>query len=478
MNPIEAPQYWLARLVLQRGLGVVYLIAFLVTLNQFRPLLGDRGLLPARRYLERRSWRGAPSLFHLAYSDRLVVAVSWVGIVLSVLIVAGLVERWPLGAFALVWLTLWALYLSIVNVGQIFYAFGWESLLLEAGLLAVFLGPRWLTPPALVLWLLRWLLFRVEFGAGLIKLRGDRCWRDLTCLAYHHETQPLPNLFSWWFHRLPAGLHKVEVLANHVAQLVTPFGLFLPQPIAGVAAALILMTQLWLLVSGNFSWLNVVTMLLAFAAVSDAQLGWLPWAATATALPRWYAAVTIALFAVVVVLSWWPITNMISRRQRMNATFNAFHFVNAYGAFGAITRQRHEIVLEGTDDAEITPSTRWREYEFKAKPGDPRRRPPQVAPYHLRLDWLLWFAALGAPTRQPWMVTLVRRLLEGDIPTLKLLRSNPFPTGPPRFVRARLYRYRFTTAAERRATGAWWRRDLVDDYLPPLSRDAFASGNP
>jgi hypothetical protein len=475
--PIEAPEYWIARLLLQRGLGAVYLIAFVVTLNQFRPLLGDRGLLPARRFVARRSFRQTPSVFHLRYSDRLVGAVSWIGIGLAGLIVMGVVERLPVWAFMLVWLILWALYLSIVNVGQIFYSFGWESLLLEAGLLAVFLGPARMTPPALVLWLLRWLLFRVEFGAGLIKLRGDRCWRDLTCLAYHHETQPLPNAFSWWFHQLPARLHNAEVLGNHMAQLIAPFGLFMPQPLAGIAGAVVLVTQGWLVLSGNFSWLNVLTMLLALAAISDPFFSWLPWSPPATPgeLPEWFAGATVTLLVIVLVLSWWPVTNMISRRQRMNRTFNTLHFVNTYGAFGSITRRRHEIVLEGTDDTTITPQTRWREYEFKAKPTDPQRRPPQIAPYHLRLDWLMWFAALGAPRRPPWLIALVRRLLEGDAATIKLLRSDPFPSQPPRFVRARLYRYRFTTPAERRDTGAWWVRNHVGDYLRPVSLRVNAS---
>lgn len=468
---MEAPEYWIARLLLQRGLGAVYLIAFVVTLNQFRPLLGAHGLLPAPRYLAHRSFLQAPSLFHLRYSDGLVSAVSWTGIGLSTLVIVGLVERWPVWAFMLVWLTLWTLYLSIVNVGQIFYSFGWESLLLETGLLAVFLGPAWMNPPTLVLWLFRWLLFRVEFGAGLIKLRGDRCWRDLTCLNYHHETQPLPNALSWWFHRLPAPLHKAEVLGNHVAQLIAPFCLWLPQPIAGVGGAVVLVTQGWLVLSGNFSWLNVLTMLLALPAISNRLLGWLPWSppAALASLPGWYAGMTVAVFVVVLVLSWWPMANMVSRRQRMNRTFNTLHFVNTYGAFGSITRRRHEIVLEGTDDITLTPETRWREYEFRAKPTDPRRRPRQIAPYHLRLDWLMWFAALGVPRRPAWLITLVRRLLEGDAATRKLLRSDPFPSEPPRFIRARLYRYRFTTLAERRETGAWWVRDHVGEYIRPVS---------
>ena len=328
-----------------------------------------------------------------------------------------------------------------------------------------------MAPPALVLWLFRWLLFRVEFGAGLIKLRGDPCWRDLTCLRYHHETQPLPNGLSWWFHRLPAPLHKAEVVGNHVAQLIAPFCVFLPQPVAGIGSIVILVTQGWLVLSGNFSWLNVLTMLLALPAISNQMLTWLPWSppSTLASLPGWYAGMTVALFVVVLVLSWWPVANMVSRRQRMNRTFNTLHFVNTYGAFGSITRRRHEIVLEGTTDTTLTPQTHWHEYEFRAKPIDPRRRPRQIAPYHLRLDWLMWFAALGVPRRPAWLIVLIRRLLEGDAPTLKLLRSNPFPSGPPRFIRARVYRYRFTTRAERRETGQWWVRDHVGEYIRPVS---------
>src|SRR3954470_15160262 len=264
---LHAPDYTLARLVLQRGLGLAYLVAFLVALEQFRPLLGERGLLPVPRFLERASFREAPSLFHVGYSDRLLSAVSLAGIVLSLVVVIGLPDRWPIPVTIALWLVLWALYLSIVNVGQIFYGFGWETLLLEAGFLAAFLGPAWTPVPTLVVWLFRWLLFRLEFGAGLIKLRGDACWRDLTCLYYHHETQPMPNPLSWYFHHLPKPLHRVEVAANHFTQLIVPFGLFAPQPYATVAAAIIIATQLWLILSGNFSWLNWLTVILATSVV-------------------------------------------------------------------------------------------------------------------------------------------------------------------------------------------------------------------
>jgi hypothetical protein len=474
MEWLQAPDSWLARLVVQRALGGIYLIAFLVAANQFRPLVGERGLEPARSFLRAVGFRRAPSIFQLHYSDRFLTVVAWAGMLLAVAVVAGLPEAGPLWLSMAVWLVLWALYLSIVNAGQVFYAFGWESLLLEAGFLASFLGSAQVAPPLPVIWLLRWLLFRVEFGAGLIKLRGDRCWRDLTCLYHHHETQPMPNPLSWHFHHLPKPLHKAEVLGNHVTQLVVPFGLLAPQPVAGVAAVIVVVHQLWLLLSGNFSWLNVITIALAAASMDDRLLGLvLPHPpAGAVPSPSWYQATVLAVTLLVVALSYWPIRNLISRRQLMNASFDPFRLVNTYGAFGHITKERYEVIIESTDEPRLTLTTAWKEYEFKGKPGDPRRQPPQVAPYHLRLDWMLWFAAMSSPLYHGWVVTLAGKLLRNDRPTLKLLRRNPFPERPPAFLRMRLFRYRFTTRGQRRETGAWWVRTLVGEYLPPLRLDA------
>ncbi len=214
MDWLQAPDYWLARLVIERALGVIYTVAFLVAVNQFRPLLGEKGLLPVPAFLGRVSFLQAPSLFHLGYSDRRLSAVAWTGVALSLAVVVGLPDIAPPWISIPIWFALWALYQSIVNVGQIFYAFGWETLLLEAGFLAIFLGAGPTVPAWPLILLFRWLVFRVEFGAGLIKLRGDRCWRDLTCLYYHHETQPMPNPLSWFFHHLPKPLHRVEVLGN------------------------------------------------------------------------------------------------------------------------------------------------------------------------------------------------------------------------------------------------------------------------
>jgi hypothetical protein len=200
---LEAPDYWLARLVFQRALAGIYLVAFLVAAHQFRPLLGERGLLPVTEFVRAVPFRRSPSLFHFRYSDRLLGAVAWGGVALAAAALLGLPDTWPIPITMLLWAALWALYLSIVIVGQTFYSFGWETLLLETGFLAIFLGPTWTAPPLTLMWLLRWLLFRVEFGAGLIKIRGDPCWRDLTCLYYHHETQPMPGPLSWYFHHLP-----------------------------------------------------------------------------------------------------------------------------------------------------------------------------------------------------------------------------------------------------------------------------------
>ncbi|MFL5361019.1 MAG: lipase maturation factor family protein [Myxococcales bacterium] len=468
---LHAEGYWLARFLLQRGLGLVYLIAFVVVLEQFRPLLGEDGLLPVPGFLARVSFRRAPSLFHFRYSDRLLVAVAVTGIVLSLAVIAGIPDRLPAPLTVAIWLLLWALYLSIVNVGQTFYAFGWESLLLEAGFLAAFLGPSSSAVPAPFVWLFRWLLFRLEFGAGLIKMRGDRCWRDLTCLYYHQETQPMPNPLSWYFHHLPKPLHRIEVLGSHFAQLVAPVLLFLPQPFAAFAGLVMAVTQFWLVLSGNFSWLNLTTIVLTASAFDDRMLGRvLPIAHVATAPLFWLDALVVAVTVLVIALSYRPARNLVSPSQLMNASFDPLRLVNTYGAFGSIERERFEVVVEGTADERIGPETVWVEYEFRGKPTAPARRPPQWAPYHLRLDWLMWFAAISPGYAWPWFDRFVAKLLQNDRAILRLLGRNPFPDAPPRAVRAVLYRYRFTTPRERRETSAWWARERMGEFLGPTTR--------
>ncbi|HEV2718857.1 MAG TPA: lipase maturation factor family protein [Thermoanaerobaculia bacterium] len=438
---------WLVRLLFLRGLAAIYLVAFISALNQFPALLGEHGLLPVRDFLDAVRFRDAPSLFHWRYSDRLLRAVAWTGIVLSILTVAADRAPWPL--FIAVWLVMWALYLSIVNVGQTFYAFGWESMLCEAGFFAAFLGPAALPAPAIVIVILRWMLFRVELGAGLIKLRHDECWRNLTCLYYHYETQPLPNALSRIFHRFPKAMHRASVAFSHFVQVVAPFGLFAPQPIASIAAALAISQQLLLIVSGNYAWLNWLTVVLGVTGFS---------ALTMEPLPIAYNVVLYLLAALTAVLSIRPALNFFARHQYMNYCWNRFHLVCAYGAFGSITRERYEVVIEGSDDG-----AEWKEYGFRAKPCDLARRPLQIAPYHLRLDWLMWFLPFSLHRGyEVWFVRFVQKLLAGDVQTLRLLRHNPFPDAPPRYLRAGYYLYQF-------GRETWWTRTRVGDYLPVVS---------
>ncbi|MGW9167255.1 lipase maturation factor family protein [Agromyces sp. NPDC055658] len=475
----DAHDYEVARQVLQRGVAALAVVAFVSTLNQFRPLLGERGLLPVPELLRRASAPGArlrgPSLFRWGYSDRRLVVVAATGIVLAASLVAGLPQLGPPWLPLVLFLALWVLYLSVVNVGQTFYGFGWEMLLCEALFTVAFLGSDEVPPPVVTIVAVWWLVFRLEFGAGMIKIRGGREWRDLTALMYHHETQPMPGPLSRQAHLLPPWFHRGEVLGNHFAQLVVPFLLFVPGPVGSAAAAVVILTQLWLIVTGNFAWLNWITVVLAASAITDpvwhrlipaipADLG-----SDASGSPLWFTIVVLAVGALIVVLSWWPLRNLFAHRQLMNASFNRWMLVNAYGAFGTVTTRRIEIVVEGTDDEVPDEDASWREYGFKGKPGDLRALPRQWAPYHLRLDWLMWFLPLGRMW-EPWFAVFLERLLAADPATLALLAHDPFDGAPPRWIRVRAYHYRFATRAEHRATGDRWVRTLEGEVMPPAGR--------
>ena len=481
----------LTRLLLQRGMAAIYLIAFLTVLLQGKPLIGTRGLLPIPDFLKRTTFRRSPSLFHFRYSDGLLNLVGWIGLLISTGALLGLTEAGPLWLSVTAWLLLYVLYLSVANVGQNFFGFGWESMLLEAGFFTAFLGPRHMEPSVIPILALRWMFFRTELGAGLIKLRHDSCWRDLTCLYYHYETQPLPNPLSWYFHRLPKSMHRLGILFSHFLQIVCPFGLFAPQPVASVAAGLCVTQQLWLIISGNYSWLNWLTVVLGVAGFSDEILHHaFPFIATPTLHPSPLAFTVIlwALAALTIALSVQPTLNLFSPHQSMNHSYNRYHLVNTYGAFGSVTRERHEIILEGTTDLVDTPATVWQEYGFKAKPGDLYRMPPQIAPYHLRLDWMVWFLPFtvkvtprGLHVRgyEAWFLRFVQKLLSADPGILALMGTNPFPEAPPALIRARFYHYTYTDPQTRKATGAWWYRQLLGEFLPPVNRDSFpAPGTP
>jgi len=465
---------WLTRLLLLRGIGVISLIAFVVALNQFRPLLGEHGLLPVPLFVKRVAFRDSPSLFYFWPRDVAFTSAAIAGMALSSLVVTGLAERFNSWVSAAIWAAIYLLYLSFVNVGQTFYGFGWESILLECCFFAMFLGSAEVMPQRISIWLFRWLLFRLMFGAGLIKMRGDPCWRDLTCLNYFYETQPMPNPLSWYFHWAPPWVNKGGVVFNHFSELIVPFFYFLPQPFAGIAGVITIAFQLTIIVSGNLSWLNWLTVVLAFSTLDRKFLALpfgMPPMRAPSAVFEW---TNIAITGLVAVLSVPVVINMVSVRQIMNTSYNPFHIIGTYGAFGSITRPRYEVIVEGTRDALVTPATKWEEYEFKAKPGDVKSMPPQIAPCHLRLDWLMWFAAMSEYQDYPWFVNLMAKLLQGDKDVLSLMRTNPFGKQPPKFIRAEQYEYHFTTPDEHRRTGAWWTRTRTGAYFPAVSLDNVA----
>lgn len=481
-----APTWLYTRFFFLRLLGLLYFVAFFSLYNQLLPLLGSRGLLPISRFLHAvEAHFGSrasailklPSLFWIESSDGVLVAAAAGGSILSLLLLAG-VEN------AILQVALWALYLSFVQVGQIFYGYGWEMLILEAGFLSIFLCPvRSIRPLAsnsppdtIIVWLFRWLAFRVMFGAGLIKLRGDACWRDLTCLIYHYETQPNPNPLSYYLHAMPPWFHKAGVLFNHLVEVIVPFMIFGPRRVRHAAGALLVGFQVFLIISGNLSFLNWLTIAVCLFCFDDSLLRRLVPARIRELLapedaaappPRARRRSMYALAAVIGFLSLGPILNMLSPGQAMNASFEPLHLVNTYGAFGSVGQERYEVILEGTMSAELNESTVWREYEFPCKPGDVERRPCVITPYHYRLDWQMWFAAMSRVEEEPWLAHLVYKLLKGDPGARSLLARDPFGGARPRYVRAELYRYSFTRPGEGGA--AWWRRTRAGTYLRPVT---------
>ncbi len=491
---MNRPTYWLTRFLILRLLGAIYAVAFLVAINQVIPLIGANGLLPAGIFLRRvgdtlgstgAGFVRLPSLFWFAHSDQALLTTAWSGFILSCVVVAGFANA-PLLA------VLWFLYLSFVNVGQDWYGYGWEIQLLETGFLAIFLCPLLdmrpfpkRPPPMPVIGLFRWLIFRIMLGSGLIKIRGDDAWRNGTALYYHFETQPLPGPLSRWFHFLPRTVLKFGVWYNWLAELAAPWFVFWPRLARHIAGVVIVLLQVILILSGNLSFLNWLTILPALACFDDGfWSNFLPRplvlraeAAIARAEPSrpmlataWTVAVVIAL------LSIQPVFNMLSPRQIMNTSFDPLNLVNTYGAFGSVGRERLNVVFEGTLDL-AGPGAKfpddkanWKAYPYKGLPVDLDRRPPQIAPYQLRLDWQMWFAAMSSPEEYPWTLTLVSKLLHNDPGALSLFAGNPFPDKPPRYIRAVLYRYSFAPPGN--PGRRWWNRERVGGlWLPPMSAD-------
>ncbi len=480
----DRSSYWLTRFVILRLLGIVYAIAFLVAANQILPLIGSDGLLPLGNFIDRihaalgsslGGFLRLPSLFWFDHSDAALVVTAWIGFALSCVVACGY-------ANALLLTLLWILYMSFVHLGQDWYGYGWEVQLLETGFLAIFLCPLLdgrpfpgRSPPLVVLWLFRALSFRIMFGAGMIKIRGDESWRNLTALFYYFETQPIPNGLSRWFHFLPHVLLRAGTLFNHFAELVAPWFVFWPRLARLIAGGVIIVFQITIALGGNLSFLNWLTIIPALACFDDrlwAKL--LPRSLTmragiardAAIVSRPMLTTSWAIAALVAVLSVQPILNIFSPHQIMNTSFDPLDLVNTYGAFGSVGKERYNVVFEGTTASNPDDLTaEWKPYPYKGLPVALNERPPQIAPYQLRLDWQMWFAAMGSPNEYPWTLNLIWKLLHNDRGAVGLFRSNPFPGEPPRYIRAVLYRYSFVRPNPQ---GLWWKRERLGLWLPPL----------
>jgi hypothetical protein len=436
-----------------RVLGAIYAIAFLSFGIQALGLVGAHGILPVADFL-RAVREGAgpaayyelPTLLWFNASDAALTALWILGAALGIAAAAGWHQRAALAACLVLWL-------SVCAAGQEFLAFQWDYLLAETGFLAIFADES----PVRV-WLFRWLLFRLMFFSGVVKLAShDPAWRNLTALQYHYETQPLPTPLAWLMYQLPAGFQKLSTAFVFFAELAVPFSFFGPRPVRRAGAALTVLFQFLILLTGNYTFFNWLTIALCLWLVIE----------PGRALPRplLHRAASAALAGFVALMSALLFLALFGGPLPPGGAAilhaaDPLRLVNSYGLFAVMTTTRPEIVVEGSADGET-----WRPYEFRFKPGDPTRMPPLVAPYQPRLDWQIWFAALGTYRQNRWFVNFMVRLLQGDRAVLALLATNPFPAAPPKYVRARVFEYHFTRFGEK----GWWRREEKGPYSPAVS---------
>ena len=490
---VEQPTHFLTRWVFLRLLGLVYLFAFVSLWTQVDGLIGSHGIAPAARLMdaartwtqEHGSWDAhwqMPTLCWFGASDGFLHFLCASGTILSLLVICGVA---PVPALALLWL----FYLSVSVVGHIFLQYQWDTLLLEIGLLAVFFAPlqpwpglaREAPPSRTMLWLLRWLLFRLMFASGVIKLAShDPTWRGLTALTFHYETQPLPTWIGWYAHQLPVWFQKLSCAVMFAIELGAPFLIFTPRRLRFVAAGAITLFMILIAATGNYCFFNLLTVALCVLLLDDAALRRFvprPWREprSKTDRLRWPIWITVPLAVVVIPVTTMSLTGAFREEIAWPAPMAELHSwlaatrsFNHYGLFASMTTARPEIVIEGSNDGQT-----WLPYEFKYKPGDPMRRPAFVEPFQPRLDWQMWFEALRVirPRAEPsqWFLSFCEKLLRGQPEVLALLKTNPFPDAPPRYLRAMVYDYHFTSLAARRETGAWWRRRLLGPYCPPLT---------
>jgi len=480
---VVPPGHRLTAWVFLRLLAMIYLVAFVSMWVQVQGLVGPSGILPAHdiltalraRYGPTALWI-APTLGWLGSGAGALHAMCAAGVVLAIALLVGLAPILTLAGA-------WFLYLSLTILGQSFFWFQWDSLLLETGLLALLIAPwrRWSRPdtdPAprgAGIWLFRWLLFRLTFSSAAVKLlSGDPFWRGLTALQFHFETQPLPPWTAWFAHHMPAGFLRASTVSTLIVEGIVPFLLFAPRRVRHVAVLLLAMLQILILISGNYGFFNWLTLALCVVCLDDGVWpgSWRERVAPGGAPGgRWFGwalgplAALFFIFTLVPFLTTLRVpTSWLGPVEYASDLAWPIRSFNRYGLFAVMTPRRVEIVVEGSAEG-----LSWLPYEFRWKPGDPLRRPDFVAPHQPRLDWQMWFAALSDFRNQPWFLMLVRRMLEGSKPVGALFEKDPFPRGPPKYIRALAYEYHFTSPDERRRTKGWWRRQLLGLYCPVLT---------
>ncbi len=469
---MNADNYTVAKAVFLRALALIYCIAFVSLWMQIAGLAGTHGILPASTFLElvaqRFQWQRywlVPSLCWLNSSDVFLQSLCAAGAALSLLLFVGRFQ-------ALILFFLWVFYLSLCAVCRDFLAFQWDVLLLETGFLAVLL----VSQQRISLLLMHWLLFRLMFSSGIVKLlSGDSTWRNLTALNFHYETQPLPTWIGWYAHQLPSWFQKLSVAIMFGAELFVPFLIFLPQRFRLTACFTMIGLQILIFGTGNYCFFNLLAISLCLLLMEDKL--WPEWIRKwfqPSAKPHPWSVWPVRVAASVLFLlslmelsgtlhlaKYWPRSLVQTYR-----ILSPFRTVNGYGLFAVMTTTRMEIVIEGSTDGK-----EWKSYEFKYKPGNLQRRPSFVEPLQPRLDWQMWFAALGDYQNSDWFVPFCYRLLDGSPEVLALLEYNPFPAAPPKFIRAVWYRYHFNSIAGKRSSGEWWTRELKGAYSPVFDRE-------
>jgi predicted DCC family thiol-disulfide oxidoreductase YuxK len=468
---IEPTRFDATQWLFLRALALIYAVAFGSLAFQVTGLIGEHGILPVAPFLASVERTGSalrflaiPSLLWIASDDTTLVGLCFAGVVLSSML---LLTGFARGKFErLILALLFVLYLSFASAGQDFLSFQWDSLLLEAGFLAIFLGRNRIVP-----WLFRWLVFRLYFLSGAVKLlSNDPNWRNLSALGYHWHTQPLPTVLAWYADKLPTAFQHFATAATLGIELVLPFLFFFPRRMRMFGAWGLMGLQVMILATGNYTFFNFLTIALTIFLFDDQALArFVPAQIQETLCERSEGRIpALAAAVIVIVLSLAHLLETFT--GRVPAVLNAalrytapLQIVNTYGLFAVMTTQRIEIILEGSADGET-----WQTYEFKYKPGDLRRAPRWAAPHQPRLDWQMWFAALSNYQTNPWFTGLTLRLLEGSPEVAGLFDTNPFPRQPPRYIRATAYEYTFTDGETRRRTGAWWKRELRGPYLPAV----------